>query len=84
MALAPLVRVNAIGPGPTLRAERQTPEQFERQFQATPLRRAVDPEEISGAVRFILASPSMTGQMITLDAGQHLGYSTPERPEPDF
>ena len=84
MALAPLVRVNAIGPGPTLRAERQTPEQFERQFQAAPLRRAVDPEEISGAVRFILASPSMTGQLITLDAGQHLGYSTPERPEPDF
>ena len=82
MALAPAVRVNAISPGPTLRAERQTQEQFERQYLATPLGQAVDPGEIAGAVRFILASPSMTGQMITLDAGQHLGWSTPECPEP--
>jgi NAD(P)-dependent dehydrogenase (short-subunit alcohol dehydrogenase family) len=77
LALAPSVRVNAISPGPTLRAERQTEEQFERQYLATPLARAVDPREISGAVRFILASPSMTGQMITLDSGQHLGWSAP-------
>jgi NAD(P)-dependent dehydrogenase (short-subunit alcohol dehydrogenase family) len=83
MALAPAVRVNAISPGPTLRNERQTEEQFERQFLATPLGRAVAPEELSGAVRFILASPSMTGQMITLDAGQHLGWSVPSQPEPE-
>ena len=77
MALAPSVRVNAISPGPTLRAERQTEEQFERQYLATPLARAVDAQEISGAARFILASPSMTGQMITIDSGQHLGWSAP-------
>jgi NAD(P)-dependent dehydrogenase (short-subunit alcohol dehydrogenase family) len=84
MALAPAVRVNAISPGPTLRAEGQTEEQFERQFLATPLARSVDSREISGAVRFILASPSMTGQMITLDSGQHLGWSAPGWPEAGF
>lgn len=84
MALAPLVRVNAISPGPTLRAERQTEEQFERQYLATPLARAVGAREISGAVRFILASPSMTGQMITLDSGQHLGWSAPGQPQAGF
>jgi len=81
MALAPRVRVNAISPGPTLQSKRQTEEQFERQYMATPLERAVGTWEISGAVRFILATPSMTGQMITLDAGQHLGWSLPDRPE---
>lgn len=84
MALAPAVRVNAISPGPTLRAERQTEEQFERQYLVTPLAKAVDPEEISGAVRFILASPSMTGQMITLDSGQHLGWSAPDQRQAGF
>ena len=81
MALAPRVRVNAISPGPTLQSKRQTEEQFERQCKATPLERAVGTGEICGAVRFILATSSMTGQMITLDAGQHLGWSRPDRQE---
>ncbi|MEE2761772.1 MAG: SDR family oxidoreductase [Pseudomonadota bacterium] len=81
MALAPRVRVNAISPGPTLQSKRQTEDQFERQYKATPLERAVGTWEISDAVRFILATSSMTGQMITLDAGQHLGWSLPDQPE---
>lgn len=75
MALAPMVRVNAIGPGPTLPSSRQTAAQFARQWQATPLRRPVAPEEICAAVRFILDAPSLTGQMIALDAGQHLAWA---------
>ena len=76
-AFAPGIRVNAIGPGPVLPSPRQSDEQFEKQYKAMPLARAVDLDEICNAVRFILASPSMTGQIIVLDAGQHLGWAQP-------
>jgi NAD(P)-dependent dehydrogenase (short-subunit alcohol dehydrogenase family) len=77
MAFAPRARVNAIGPGPVLPSPRQSDAQFERQYKALPLARSVDPLEIARAVRFILDSPSMTGQIIVLDAGQHLGWAQP-------
>lgn len=73
-ALAPRIRVNAIGPGPVLASIHQTPEAFHEEVAATPLGRATPPEEIAAAVRFILDAPSMTGQMIALDAGQHLAW----------
>jgi NAD(P)-dependent dehydrogenase (short-subunit alcohol dehydrogenase family) len=82
LALAPRIRVNGIGPGPTLPSPRQSEAQFRRQAEAMPLRRATSPEEIAQAVRFILASPAMTGQMIALDAGQHLGWAQPAEPPP--
>ena len=75
LALAPRIRVNAIGPGPVLPSPRQTQEQFDRQCQAMPLQRGAELFEICAAVRFILGSPSMTGQLITLDGGQHLGWA---------
>jgi NAD(P)-dependent dehydrogenase (short-subunit alcohol dehydrogenase family) len=75
LALAPRIRVNAIGPGPTLPSPRQTEAQFERQCRMMPLRRGTSPAEIAEAVRFILAAPAMTGQMIALDGGQHLGWA---------
>ncbi len=81
LALAPRIRVNGIGPGPTLPSPRQTDEQFARQAAAMPLRRGATPEEIVAAVRFILASPAMTGQMIALDGGQHLGWAQPRAGE---
>ncbi|HLY58283.1 MAG TPA: SDR family oxidoreductase [Stellaceae bacterium] len=82
MALAPRIRVNGIGPGPTLPSTHQTPEQFARQAARMPLGHGTSPEEISAAVRFILAAPAMTGQMIALDGGQHLGWAhTPAGPE---
>ena len=74
LALAPRIRVNAIGPGPTLPSPRQNDLQFARQSSATPLGRSTKPEEICDAVRFILAAPAMTGQMIALDGGQHLSW----------
>lgn len=77
-ALAPRIRVNGIGPGPVLRSIHQSDEQFARQAAATPLGRAIRPEEIASAVRFILDASSMTGQMIALDAGQHLAWETPD------
>lgn len=79
MALAPAIRVNAIGPGPTLASSRQGADDFAAQAAAMPLARAVDPQEICQAVRFILAAPSLTGQMIAPDAGQHLGWAQPVR-----
>ena len=80
LALAPRIRVNAIGPGSVLPSARQSAAQFARQSAATPLGRAIEPEEIFAAVRFILAAPSMTGQMIALDGGQHLGWAPPQAP----
>ncbi len=74
LALAPRIRVNAIGPGPTLPSARQSDAQFARQAAALPLRHGADPDEIARGVLAILALPSMTGQMLALDGGQHLNW----------
>ena len=74
LALAPRIRVNAIGPGPALPSPRQTEEQFARQCATVPLGHGTSPEEVGRAVLAILALPSMTGQMIALDGGQHLQW----------
>ncbi|HUI16691.1 MAG TPA: SDR family oxidoreductase [Alphaproteobacteria bacterium] len=73
LALAPRIRVNAIGPGPVLAGPRQSEAQFARQWRATLLGRGTTLAEICGALRFILAAKSMTGQMIALDGGHRLG-----------
>ena len=78
LALAPRVRVNAVGPGPTLPSPRQTEAQFQAQWRAQPLARPVDPADIGAAVRFLLDARTVTGQMIALDSGQHLGWSFPD------
>ncbi|MBV9202538.1 MAG: SDR family oxidoreductase [Alphaproteobacteria bacterium] len=82
LALAPRIRVNGIGPGPTLPSPRQSPDQFARQCELMPLRRGTSPAEIAAAMRFILAAPAMTGQMIALDGGQHLGWAQSQRQLP--
>ena len=82
LALAPRIRVNGIGPGPTLPSPRQSDEQFRRQAAAMPLGHGTSPEEIAQAVRFILAAPALTGQMIALDGGQHLGWAQPAAKPP--
>jgi NAD(P)-dependent dehydrogenase (short-subunit alcohol dehydrogenase family) len=84
LALAPRIRVNGIGPGPALPSPRQSEEQFERQCRLMPLQHGTSPAEIVAAMRFILAARSMTGQMIALDGGQHLGWAQPAgRPAPE-
>jgi NAD(P)-dependent dehydrogenase (short-subunit alcohol dehydrogenase family) len=75
-ALAPRIRVNAIGPGPALPNVRMDEEDFARQARLTLLKRGTSPEEISAAVKYILSAPAMTGQMIVLDGGQHLLWQT--------
>ena len=74
LALAPRIRVNAIGPGPALPSSRQTPASFARQCASVPLRHGTSPEEAARALLAILALPAMTGQMIALDGGQHLQW----------
>ena len=75
LALAPRIRVNAIGPGPTMASARQTPEEFAAQCASVPLQHGSSPEEIGRAVLVMLELPSMTGQMLALDGGQHLQWS---------
>ena len=77
-ALAPAIRVNAIGPGPTLRGDRQTQEHFDAQRRGTILERGASPAEICAALRYLIAADAVTGQMIAVDAGQHLGWRTPD------
>jgi NAD(P)-dependent dehydrogenase (short-subunit alcohol dehydrogenase family) len=71
-ALAPRIRVNAIAPGPVLKSLNQSETEFEREVRATLLKRRVTVEDVTAAIRFLLETPSITGQIISLDAGQHL------------
>lgn len=77
--LAPTIRVNAIGPGPTLVAPGQSEAQFEQAVRTLPLQRAPTAHEFEAAVDFLLAARSVTGQMIALDGGGHLGWMPPGR-----
>ena len=77
-ALAPKVRVNGIGPGPTLQGARQSDEAFATQQRATLLQRGVDPEDICAALRYLLGASAVTGQLICPDSGQHLAWETPD------
>ncbi len=77
-ALSPKIRVCAIGPGPTLKGARQTNNDFKNQSESVPLGNGSSPEDISHAIEFILNTSSFTGQMITLDGGEHLDWIKPE------
>lgn len=76
--LAPNVRVNAIGPGPTLQGARQSTDHFTRQRAATLLERGANPEDVCAALSYFLDAPSVTGQLICTDGGQHLAWLTPD------
>ncbi|WP_096702424.1 SDR family oxidoreductase [Magnetospirillum sp. 15-1] len=76
LALAPRIRVVGIGPGPALPSARQSEAQFAAQVADLPLARGTSPDEVCRTLRFLLATPSITGQMIALDGGQHLGWAT--------
>ncbi len=72
------IRVNAIGPGPTLRNVRQSEEDWARQNEATILRRGASPEEVAKALLYLIEAKAVTGQMIAVDGGQHLAWETPD------
>lgn len=77
-ALAPAIRVNAIGPGPTMIGQRQSEEHFAAQRAATILQRGADPEGITRALGYFLDARAVTGQLICVDGGQHLAWQTPD------
>lgn len=74
-SLAPNIRVNAIGPGPTLPASGQSDSDLQKAQRSLPLQRGATPEDIAAAVLFLLGAPSITGQMLALDGGRHLSWS---------
>jgi len=77
-ALAPRIRVNAVGPGPTLSNVRQGDEDFAKQSRAVPLGHGGTPDEIADALLYLARARSVTGQMIAVDGGQHLAWETPD------
>lgn len=77
-ALAPAIRVNGVGPGPTLPSVHQSPDDFAAEAANVPLHRRATPEEIAKAVLYLVDAPSVTGQMIAVDGGQHLAWRTPD------
>jgi NAD(P)-dependent dehydrogenase (short-subunit alcohol dehydrogenase family) len=77
-ALAPHIRVNAIGPGPTLIGARQSEEHFANQRAATILERGASPRDIVAALNYLLDAPAVTGQLICVDGGQHRAWKTPD------
>lgn len=77
-SLAPAIRVNAIGPGPTLQGARQSAQHFADQRANTVLRRGSNPADITAALGYFLDAPAVTGQLVCVDGGQHLGWQTPD------
>lgn len=77
-ALAPRVRVNGIAPGPTLKAEAQSAAEFQAQVDTVPLKRGPELGEFGRLIRAMVDLPSMTGQMVLIDGGQHLAWQTPD------
>ena len=75
---APKLRVNAIGPGPTVRSARQSEEDFQAQIDGLIMKAGPGFGEFGQTIRFLFDTPSITGQMIALDGGQHLAWQTPD------
>ncbi len=71
-AFAPNIRVNSIGPGPTIKNQHQSNKHFKNQVKKTLLKTGSSPKEISRSVKFILESTAITGQFIAVDGGEHL------------
>ena len=75
-ALAPDIRVMGVGPGPVLASIHQEDDTFAQEERAIPLQKGPELDELANAIRFIIQTPSMTGQMLALDGGQHLAWKT--------
>jgi NAD(P)-dependent dehydrogenase (short-subunit alcohol dehydrogenase family) len=77
-ALAPRVRVNALGPGPAVANARQQARDFDAQVDGLIMKRGPALPEFGAAIRYLCEARSVTGQMIALDGGQHLAWQTPD------
>jgi NAD(P)-dependent dehydrogenase (short-subunit alcohol dehydrogenase family) len=78
MSLAPNIRVNGIAPGPTIKNKRQSVKHFKKQCLSTLLKKNVDIKEVCSAIKFLITSKSITGQVIAIDSGQILNWKTPD------
>jgi len=81
-ALAPRIRVNGIGPGPTLASIHQSEADFAAEIAGLPLQRGASPEQIADALGYLIDARAVTGQMIAVDGGQHLAWKTPDIIDP--
>jgi NAD(P)-dependent dehydrogenase (short-subunit alcohol dehydrogenase family) len=81
--MGPRIRVNAVGPGPTIRNARQSQQDFDRQRDATILKRGAEPADICAAIRYLLEAEAVTGQMLAVDGGQHLIWQTADVQGPE-
>jgi NAD(P)-dependent dehydrogenase (short-subunit alcohol dehydrogenase family) len=76
--LAPAIRVNAIGPGPTLQAQDQAKEVYDASRRATTLARGANLDDITAALGYFMTAKAVTGQLLCVDGGQHLAWQTPD------
>ena len=76
MRLGPNIKVNGIAPGPTIKSKRQSTEHFNNQAKSTLLKKSVSPEDICDTVEFLINNNSITGQVIAVDSGQNLTWSS--------
>ena len=76
------VRVNGIGPGPTMQGTRQSEAHFRAQRKGTVMGRGAEASDVCHALGYFLDAPSVTGQLICTDGGQHLGWRTPDIQSP--
>ena len=78
MSLAPNIRVNGISPGPTIKNKRQSDKHFMAQWKSTILKKKVKIDDICNSVKYLIENESVTGQIISVDSGQSLGWQTPD------
>lgn len=81
-SLAPRVRVNAIGPGPTLKEKGQSQAAFDKSQAGAPLGYAAKAGDVCDALMYLLRARSVTGTMIPVDGGKHLDFPTTRGPSP--
>lgn len=77
-ALAPRIRVNAVGPGPTFANPHDGEALLAAEADGTPLGRKVEADDIAEAVLYLARARAVTGQMLAVDAGQHIAWRTPD------
>lgn len=82
--LSPYICVNAIAPGPCLKDNKQSSEDFATMCQNLPLQRSVDITDIQNAIIYVLSTRTLTGQLLTIDSGQHMGYKNSPNKTPDY
>ncbi|MCS6772346.1 MAG: SDR family oxidoreductase [Kiritimatiellae bacterium] len=72
LALAPRIRVNAVAPGPVLPPPGQGEDYLRARAGKIPTAAPISPDEVGRAVLYLAESPSITGQVLFVDGGQHL------------